>query len=323
MRVAWLLAALVISVWGHGRLTVPITRDQRASTPNYLQEAPVCINTCGPEFVCRSFPSGTPQLTLTAGQSVTTAWEFPALHVGDCFFYLSYDTDLPDSQQKYFKIAEIFDCKALSGSTYTLNIPSFVPPCDHCVLRFEWYALHVRPTIEFYSQCVDVTIVSDYTGGLPTPLVNIAVPGHLPGNGNDYRDAFAPASPQFMVGPALATPSGTTGTSSTSSSPTSSTTSSPPGSSTTGTATTSAAASCSELPVGGCSADCPCTLSGYCCSQYGFCGNTAEYCNGTATATTGNGATTGVTVPTTGDEVNGASLLLAPILLLAILMYFF
>ena len=58
-----------------------------------------------------------------------------------------------------------------------------------------------RPTIEYYSQCVDVKIIG---GGDQLPKPWATVPGHLPTAGTAYRDGFADP-PCFMVGPQLAT----------------------------------------------------------------------------------------------------------------------
>merc|ERR1712137_325104 len=55
---------------------------------------------------------------------------------------------------------------------HQVNIPSYFPPADHAVLRFEWYALHRREGFtesrtpretELYATCADVKL----TGGQP------------------------------------------------------------------------------------------------------------------------------------------------------------
>ena len=49
-----------------------------------------------------------------------------------------------------------------SGSTVNVNIPAWLPP-GRAVLRWDWYALHNDPHVEFYANCIDVDIVSSST----------------------------------------------------------------------------------------------------------------------------------------------------------------
>jgi len=180
----------------------------------------------GPDFVCRGYAAETPQATLVAGTSTIVRWDFSALHAGDCFFYLSYDTSLSPTSMAWFKIAEIANCNSLSGTDFSLSIPSWIKACTHCVLRFEWYALHQVTTTEFYTQCVDVTIENPNGGFMGTPQVY--VPYHLPAdNANllNYRLAFEPNAPFFFTGPVVAVAD--MGDSSATSSPASGTTQSP------------------------------------------------------------------------------------------------
>jgi len=146
-------------------------------------------------------------MTVQAGENITTQWIFSALHPGDCFFYLSYDINKTEAEQAWFKISEIANCNGLSGINYTITIPYWVPS-GQAILRWEWYALHLVTTIEFYSQCADITIDGNPQGVIGTPLAY--VPYHLPQNNSNllnYRDPYNTNEAFFFTGPALAKPS--------------------------------------------------------------------------------------------------------------------
>jgi len=173
------------------------------------------------KFVCRDDAGGNPLATITAGSQTNIKWSLTALHVGDCFLYLTYDLALPDTQKRWFKIAQWLDCKAYNGQDVPVNIPSYLPACTHCIMRWEWYALHLYPgSVEYYTQCVDVAINGAATGSLPTPQVTI--PGHLPTAPTAYRDPWTAGAPQFFTGPALASLGGAPSPSSTVAPPSSS-----------------------------------------------------------------------------------------------------
>jgi hypothetical protein len=61
--------------------------------------------------------------------------------------YMSYDVNKAPKEQKYFKLADIADCKAANNQDVTVKIPAGLP-AGNAILRFEWIALHVRPTSE-------------------------------------------------------------------------------------------------------------------------------------------------------------------------------
>lgn len=187
---------------GHGRLTQPVPRSVLKSggtLATWQQNAPVSGGQNSPGFVCRNTVPNPNLVTLNAGSNLPMAWDFPANHVGDCFAYITYDQGKPDNEKKWFKIANLPKCN--ENHAVTVKIPDFLPPCEHCILRWEWYALHVRPNIEYYAQCVDVKITGSTAFGIPSPTFNI--PGHLPADGNSYRHGFGGAF--FLVGPPLAT----------------------------------------------------------------------------------------------------------------------
>jgi len=191
----------VLEVVSHGRLTEPPSRGIFAGKQPYQELAPV-VKPLNSEFICRNDPAvpASSYITLTAGAAINLRWDFSAAHVGDCFAYLTYDADKPENEMKWFKIAEYADCRSKLNQDIPLNIPNYLPSCTHCILRWEWYALHVRPNIEFYSQCVDVVITGSPSGVIPGPRFNI--PGHLPEDGTLYRDGYGTTF--YFTGPPVA-----------------------------------------------------------------------------------------------------------------------
>jgi len=196
------LYLVITIVDAHGRLSLPSPRGFYVNKPDYQEEAPVPSVTSD-DFSCRGDAASTPSnyLALTAGGTIQMTWILPAPHVGDCFAYITYDSALPIGQQNWFKIAQWPDCRNTTGVANNLLIPSYLPACTHCILRWEWYALHVWPTIEFYSQCVDVSISGT---GSQLPLPQVKIPGNLPADGQQYRNPFG-TGPQFITGPPVAT----------------------------------------------------------------------------------------------------------------------
>eukprot|EP00931_Biecheleriopsis_adriatica_P055733 TRINITY_DN3301_c0_g1_i1.p1 TRINITY_DN3301_c0_g1~~TRINITY_DN3301_c0_g1_i1.p1 ORF type:complete len:426 (-),score=43.06 TRINITY_DN3301_c0_g1_i1:366-1643(-) len=195
----------------HGKLTTPTPRDGisvgRAGIDqnNDVTFEPGCRkgNTCD-AFVCReSAPNpNVPVTRVTAGGSLNLGWSFTAFHVGDCAVYISYDVDKPRSQQKYVKIANLFDCK--SYPSRSIRIPASLPS-GRAILRWDWAALHVWPKVEFYVQCVDIQI-SSTSAVSPNSLDSYSLinPPVYPDDGNDgvgYRNAFSRGAPQEMTGP--------------------------------------------------------------------------------------------------------------------------
>lgn len=200
-------AGLAENVYGHGRLSTPRTRDQQLGRAVHQQNAPVPFTS---QQVCRDLEPQIPETTLVAGSSIKTTFTYEAPHPGDCFYYLSYDTNSEPTKMQWFKIAQIRDCHLLSD--YELTIPDWIPSSDHAVLRWEWYGLQQVYNVEIYVQCVDVKIVGSSTGVLGQPMVTI--PGHLPPdnlNGKEYRFVYQPNAPFFFTGPELAKPAGSTG----------------------------------------------------------------------------------------------------------------
>eukprot|EP01114_Cavostelium_apophysatum_P014645 TRINITY_DN384_c0_g1_i1.p1 TRINITY_DN384_c0_g1~~TRINITY_DN384_c0_g1_i1.p1 ORF type:complete len:362 (+),score=65.38 TRINITY_DN384_c0_g1_i1:35-1087(+) len=197
-----LVVVLAVQVAGHGRLTQPSSRGVLASKPEYMENAPVSSNV-GTDFVCRNDAAAadTNWPTYTVGQSVVARWNLPAPHVGDCFFYMTLDGDKPVAQQSWFKVAEIAYCEQFKDTDYSLTIPSYLPSSAHAIVRWEWYGLHVRPTIEWYCQCWDIKLTGTPTGTLPGPRMSL--PGHLPSDGYQYRNGFGGSF--FFTGPPVAT----------------------------------------------------------------------------------------------------------------------
>lgn len=204
---------------GHGQLTVPLVRgDSQGRRESYEQRAPVYTlggNRGGysaTSMRCHDFqPGNGPETTLQAGQSFDATWTMEAGHPGDCYFYLSYDED-PSVAENFFKVAAIPGCGAPDGLnipssvTMAVQLPAELPPCEHCVLRWEWTGHQQVVDIEFYVQCADVQITSSATPVIPSPLTAIAGIEHLPQDASGYRQVYSGQGPaeQYLVGPAIA-----------------------------------------------------------------------------------------------------------------------
>jgi len=218
---------LAVGVHGHGQLTKPIVRpDTEGRVVSHLQREPV-FTLGGPRGAgllgkgypatamrCHNFgpSSNAPQTTLQAGLPFQMTWTCQACHPGDCYAYLSYDSDA-SNPDNFFKIAAFPGCGAPDGKnppssvTQTVVLPAQLPSCDHCVLRWEWTAHQQVVDIEFYVQCADVKIESVAVSTRPSPLTAIAGIEHLPSNADAYRKVYNGQGPeqQFLVGPAVAT----------------------------------------------------------------------------------------------------------------------
>lgn len=210
-----LAVILPVAVYSHGRLTVPATRN-----PVGYENDPIGFGGRSlDQFVCRNDPNGS-RTTVTAGQPLTMKWRNTAAHVGDCAVYVGYGDDLVNGglserrSGQFVKIANVFDCKSYSEQDYQIDLPSWLP-AGKAVIRWEWYALHVRPTIEFYAQCADVDIVSSSSlTPADLPSYSIVDPEWvLPANANEgvgYRNAFDDSSNQYVTGPPCAFPGDST-----------------------------------------------------------------------------------------------------------------
>jgi len=201
----------------HGRMTKPMTRIGSATA--YENDPIGFQGRSMTHFACRNGKNPNVQPTeYTAGDTITLEWDLTANHIGDAGIYISYDHDVPHSSiynMNFFKIANIpkaRDHKKSLGLDYQITLPSWLPG-GKAVLRWEWYALHVNPTIELYAQCADIIITP---GASPVDLSEIAMYPVVDASGNTktlplyntdmaiYRDGFNEASPQWLTGPACA-----------------------------------------------------------------------------------------------------------------------
>jgi len=217
----------------HGRLTIPEPRSTRISGGEYStsdQNAPTGNSPLDENFVCRNtVPSSEDQwLEVEAGSIVPMQWELTAKHIGDCFIYISCTPDVPDLEKEWFKIADVPYCRdpskedlaqalddgrtdgslggPLSGVPVNILIPDFLPPSPHCILRWEWYALHQVTQVEYYAQCVDIVITSNTNGvaeATPLPTFQIGddsfpnLRNPFPSATQNYRQGFVTGN-QFL-----------------------------------------------------------------------------------------------------------------------------
>jgi len=166
MKSAVFFSALIASANAHGRLIKPIPRVGDATS---YENDPVgfkLVDTDKMEhFVCRHETPG-PRLPVNAGDNLEVQWDLTAAHPGDCSFYISYDVEKTPLEMEWFKVANLMDCKAYrmhqggdAPEQWEFTLPSWLP-AGPAVLRWEWSALHIPTSVEFFVQCVDLEITA-------------------------------------------------------------------------------------------------------------------------------------------------------------------
>jgi hypothetical protein len=181
------VALSVVSVAAHGHMSNPAPRpplwlpqyNDGAYTDKdatYRWDEPV-YQIAGPKassghqysakaFRCRkSKPSSAPFRELVAGETIDVEWTLSAVHPGDCYLWLSYDTNV-DEPENWFKIAAFPGCvdknafdAGFSGrdprtsNKWPVKLPSWLASCDHCVLRWEWVTVQQVIDNEYFVTC--------------------------------------------------------------------------------------------------------------------------------------------------------------------------
>jgi nitrate reductase NapE component len=163
------------------------------------------------DFVCRNTLANEPLVSIQPGNQLPVMIEFDSIIVpGDCFFYISYDGDasILDQSKIWFKIAEIAQCDQFANQLIQIEIPYYLKPSSHSILRFEQYTLEgYSESIKYYCQCVDVKILDSetfslYEDVLPSP--NFLIPGHLPLDDIEKNYRNPNSSDFFFTGPKIA-----------------------------------------------------------------------------------------------------------------------
>lgn len=212
------LFLMIVSVDAHGRFSTPppraISGGGGPNAPTYTCAGPA-FGTSATSMRCHDGTTPGTITTVTAGEELDVAWIFEAAHPGDCSIWISYDKDIA-SPINWVKLLDMPGCLSPNGQTpqasaTKVKIPANIPDCDHCVMRWEWYATQQVTNVEFYVQCFDVKI----TGGNnacepPKPTTAISGLEHLgscAGTGyyNPYNGAFDPnrsRGPKAFVDPA-------------------------------------------------------------------------------------------------------------------------
>lgn len=148
---------------------------------------------------CHDSKAGQITSILTAGETVNFQITMEAPHPGDCSIWLSYDTNF-DSPINWVKLKDIPGCLSTTGidtipglSTFSFVLPEFLPACEHCVLRWEWYAVQQVSNVEFYINCADIKIINKKNNcSQPRPTTQINGIEHLLVNINDPTQIGCP-----------------------------------------------------------------------------------------------------------------------------------
>jgi len=197
----------------HGRLTMPNTR---IGSPGAYENDPIGFQSRPmTQFACRHGKNPAVSTSVNAGDMIDLEWRITANHVGDAGVYISYDHDVPEAdihQMEFFKIANIPNTRD-QPLPYQIKLPDWLPG-GKAVLRWEWYALHVNPTIELYVQCSDIEITPT---GSAVDVSTIPKYQVVDASGDPktqstyntgmtmYRDGFDPNNGrQFLTGPECA-----------------------------------------------------------------------------------------------------------------------
>jgi len=200
-------SSLIVGGLSHGRLLFPTTRYGAIYGSGAYENNPVS-GSDGVDFACRNDPqqdgSYPAENSFTAGQQMNIRWGLSAEHVGDCALYISYDYYLSGANKAYmefFKIAQWEDCKSINNQDNAITLPDWVP-AGRAVFRWDWVALHVYPTLEFYTQCADAQIVSS-SGNLPQDIPSYSAVGLYPvdSSNGEFRNPWGGSSaPYFITG---------------------------------------------------------------------------------------------------------------------------
>ena len=195
------LFLLITSVFGHARITNPVPRIKNVSgglnAPIYTCLGPA-FGTSPTSMRCHDSLASPIIATYSTGSNIDLEWTMEAPHPGDCSIWLSYDTNV-DSPVNWIKLRDIPGCLSPNGidtpvgiNKYSFQLPDFLPSCEHCVLRWEWYAVQQVSNVEFYVNCIDIKIVSQNTCSLPGPTTQINGIEHLLYNLNDPNQKGCP-----------------------------------------------------------------------------------------------------------------------------------
>lgn len=199
------LFLIIVSVDAHGRFSNPppraISGGGGPNAPTYTCAGPA-FGTSATSMRCHDGTTPGTITPVTAGQELDVAWIFEAAHPGDCSIWISYDADIA-SPVNWVKLLDMPGCLSPNGQTPQASatkvaIPANIPNCEHCVMRWEWYATQQVTNVEFYVQCFDVKIVGGNDAcSKPAPTTAISDISHLgscAGTGyyNPYNGNFDP-----------------------------------------------------------------------------------------------------------------------------------
>lgn len=202
-KILYYFMFLISGVYSHGRLSRPIPRpkilDGGINAPIYTCAGPA-FGTSKTSMRCRDAPSTNILTTYNAGTNIQLDLFMEAPHPGDCSIWLSYDTN-KDSPSNWIKLKDFPGCFSPDGvatftgtKTISIYLSEYLPSCDHCVLRWEWYSVQLVSNVEFYVNCLDIKIVNNFNNNcqIPGPTTFISGIEHLLYNLKDLNQKGCP-----------------------------------------------------------------------------------------------------------------------------------
>lgn len=190
-------------IFGHGRITFPTPRLKNVSgglnAPIYTCLGPA-FGTSSTSMRCHDSPASQTLVTYNAGDTIQLNIMMEAPHPGDCSIWLSYDLNV-NSPQNWVKLKNFPGCFSLNGiDTFSgfksifVYLPEYLPSCEHCVLRWEWYSVQLVSNVEFYVNCIDIKIVNNFNNNCNQPGPTTVINGieHLMYNLQDPKQKGCP-----------------------------------------------------------------------------------------------------------------------------------
>ncbi|RKP34159.1 hypothetical protein BJ085DRAFT_8396, partial [Dimargaris cristalligena] len=164
-----MIAALAAGVTAHMKPDSPCPRGSPLAscgypTPDYSLSSPIGSGGSTAFPICHhTEPYAKPVATYSAGGSIDVVFTGGAIHNGGhCEFSLSYD-----GGNTFVVIQTILKTCFLSGTSFSVPIPSSAPSSDKVVFAWSW--VNASGNREFYMTCSDIAINGKAGGSISGP----------------------------------------------------------------------------------------------------------------------------------------------------------